>query len=110
VIGKKLREISVTGFEQDGKIATVDDMTARAHRFHSLDEIPEIGNHFWRAAGKIEDEDFAVREPIDYAVDGLACHNFLPLGSGIHVAMHAGEIAELPDIHLQHFGFGVTQR
>jgi len=24
--------------------------------------------------------------------------------------MHAGEIAELPDVHLQHFGFGVTQR
>jgi hypothetical protein len=110
VIGKKLRKIFVTGLEQDGKVATVDDVTRWVHRFHSLNEIAEIGNHFRRAAGKIDGRDFSVREPIDDAVDGLACHDFLPFRPGIYVAMHAGEIAELPDVHLQHFGFGVTQR
>ena len=108
--GKKLREICVTGLEQDGKVAPVDDATLQSERSYSFDEIAEVRNHFRRAAGKIDGRDFSVREPIDDAVDGLACHDFLPFRPGIYVAMHAGEIAELPDVHLQHFGFGVTQR
>ena len=37
-------------------------------------------------------------------------HDFLALGAGIHVTMDTGEIAEFPDVYLQHGGAGMSKR
>ena len=108
--GQKLRQVLIAGIEQNSEIAPVDNVTDRTQLFYLLDEIAEVGNHFRRSTRKIDRWNFGVREPIDDPVDGLTRHDFLPLRPGVHVTMHAGEVAKLSHVHLQHFSLGVTQK
>ena len=107
---EELRVILVARLEQDGEIAAIDDVPRRGERFQPFDEIFEIRNHFRRAAGQIDCRNVGLREPIDDAIDRLARHDFLALRSGVHMAMNAGQIAELADVDLQDLRFGVTKR
>ena len=72
--------------------------------FYLLDEIAKIGNHFRRATGKIDNWDVSLCEPIDDPINRLACHDFLALWPGVHVTMHADEIAKLAYVHLEDLG------
>jgi hypothetical protein len=70
----------------------------------------KIGNHFRRATGNIDSRNIRLGQPIDDAIDRFARHDFLPVRSGVHVAMHAGEIAELAHIDLKNFWTNTTER
>src|SRR5204863_3532405 len=85
-------------------------MTGRSHRFHLLDKIAKIGNHLRRAASEIDNWDVSVCEPLNDTVDCLAIHDFLSLWAGVHVTMHAGEIAKLAHIDLKNFSTSTTKR
>src|SRR5438067_9437329 len=84
-------------------------MTGRSHRFHLLDEIAKIGNHLRRAASEIDNWNVSVCEPLNDTVDCLAIHDLLPLWAGVHVTMHAREIAELTHIDLKNFRTPTTK-
>ena len=107
---EKFRIIFKARLEQDRQVAAIDDVPRRGERFQPFDEIFEVGNHFRRAASQIDCRDVGLREPIDNPVDRFAGHDFLPLRSGVHMAMNAGEVAELADIDLQDLRSRVTQR
>ena len=79
-------------------------------RFQAFDEILEVGNHFWRAAGQIDRRDVGFREPIDHPIDRLSRHEFLSLRSSIHMAVNTSEVTEFADINLQDLRLGMTQR
>src|SRR5215468_2573091 len=85
-------------------------MTDGLKFFYSLDKITKIRNHFWRAAGKIDNWDVCLCKPIDDPVDCVARHDLLPLWPRVHVTMHAGEIAKLAHVDLKNFGTSTTQR
>src|SRR6266576_1513654 len=76
-------------------------MARLCQRFPSLDEITEIWNHLRRAAGKIDGRNLSFPQPIDNTVDRLAPHDFLALWPGIHVAVHTGQVAKIPDVDLK---------
>ena len=110
VRGEKFRQILVSGLEQNREIATIDDMARRHERCHSFEEVTEIGNHFWRAAGKIDNRYLGLCQPIDNPIDGLARHDFPALWSSVHMAMCAGEIAELTHVDLKNFWTSTTEQ
>src|SRR5437667_9355552 len=75
---------------------------ARGLQFlHSFDEITKIGNQFRRAAGKIDSVNIGPGHPTNDPINCFARHDLFALWPGIHVAMHASEIAKLADIHLK---------
>lgn len=82
-------------------IAAIDDPGRGGDLAQLRDEVNEIGNHFRRAAGEIDDGQSRVPLPGENAIHGLAGHEFLARRSGIHVAMYTGEIAALADIELE---------
>ena len=108
--GEKFRQILVSGLEQNREIATIDHMPRWRERFHPFDEIAKIGNHFRRATGKIGNRYLGLCQPIDNPIDGLACHDFPALWSSVHMAMCAGEIAELAQVDLKNFWTSATEQ
>ena len=70
----------------------------------------EIRNHFRCAAGEIDRRNVGLGQPIDQPVRRLPGHDFLPLRSGVHVAMDAGEVAKLADVDLKDLGLRVAKR
>ena len=96
--------------EQNREVATIDHMPRRCQRFHALDEIAKIRNHFRRASGEIDDRNVRLREPIDDPINRLSRHDFLALRSSVHMAMHAGEIAKLAHVDLQDFRAPAAER
>jgi hypothetical protein len=107
---EKARVILVAGLEQDGEVAAIDDMPGRRECFQALHKIFEVRNHLRRAAGQIDRRNVRLSQPVDEPVDGRPRHDFLPLRSGIHVAMNAGKIAKLADIDLKHLRLRMPQR
>ena len=101
---EKIRQIFITGLEQDREITAIDHVPRRLERFGALDEIPKIRNHLWRAAGKIDNRNLCFGQPINDSVDRFASHDFLALRAGVHVTVHAGEIAQPADVDLKNFG------
>src|SRR5438105_14039069 len=85
-------------------------MPRRCQRFHALDEIAKIRNHFRRASCEIYDRNVRVRKPIDDPISRLSRHDFLALRPGVHMAMHAGEIAKLAHVDLQDFRAPAAKR
>ena len=75
----------------------------------AFNQITKIRNHFGRAAGQIDSWNVGPGEPIDDMIDRLAGHDLLALWSCIHVAMNAGEIAQLPHVHLKNLRPRSTQ-
>ena len=51
-----------------------------------------------------------IRQPIDDPINCLARHDLFALGSGVHMAMHAGEIAKLTHIDLENFSATAAKR
>src|SRR5262249_26812969 len=70
----------------------------------------EVRNHLGRAAGKIDNWNLSLRQPINDPVYRLPVHNFLPLWLGVHMAMHARQIAKLAYVHLKNFRAATTKR
>src|SRR4029077_8617018 len=85
-------------------------MAGRLQRLHLLDEIAKIRNHFRRAAGKIDCWDIRLSEPTNYPIDGLARHDFLAFRPGVHVTMHARQVAKLAHVYLENFGAPTPKR
>ena len=81
----------------------------RLQRFHSLNEIAKVRNHFWRTARKINSGNIGLGQPFDNPVDCLARHDFLTLWACVHMTMHARQIAKLAHIDLQHLCSCVSQ-
>jgi hypothetical protein len=72
-------------------------------QFHPLDEIAKIGNHFGRAAGKIDNRYISFGQPLNDAIDRFARHDFFALRPGVYVTMCAGEVAKFSHVYLQNF-------
>src|SRR4029450_8428995 len=70
----------------------------------------EIWNHFRRAAGEIDSGSLSLCEPIDDPIYSLMRHDLLALRPGVHMAMHAGEIAKLAHVDLKNFRARPAQR
>ena len=107
---EKSREAFVAVFEQNREVATIDHMTWRPQFFHALDEITKIGNHFRRATGEINGANVRLRQPIDDPINCLARHDFLALRSGVHMTMHADQIAKLTNVDLKNLGTRAAKR
>src|SRR5712691_8735279 len=84
-------------------------MPGRLQVFHSLNEITKIEDHFRRAAGQIDSWNLGFREPIDDPINCVPRHDFLALWPSVHVAMHAGEIAEFAHVDLKNFRTRATK-
>src|SRR5262249_48656709 len=69
----------------------------------------KIGDHFRRAAGKIDGRNVSFCQPIDDSINRLARNDLLALGTCIHMAMDAGEIAKLTHVDLKNFGTRPTE-
>ena len=80
------------------------------HVPEAFDEIPEVGYHFRRAAGKIDGVDVRSCQPIQNAVDRVAIDDFLALWTRVHMAVDAGEIAELAEVKLKDLGALAAER
>jgi hypothetical protein len=63
----------------------------------------KIGNHFRRAAGKIDSRNISLGKPVDDAINRVTRHDLLALRPCIHMTMYAGEVAELADVQLENF-------
>ena len=110
VFRQKFREAIVRGLQQDREIAAVDDAAAQRKRAHPFDDMAEVGDHFRRAAGEIERGNVGRGEPVDDAIHGFARDDFLALRASVHMAVHAGQVAELADVHLQNLRARAAQR
>src|SRR5262245_43488019 len=73
-------------------------------------EMAKIRNHFRRTASEVNCWNFGVRQPIDNPIDCLARHDLFALRPGVHMAMHAGEIAKLTQINLENFRARTAER
>lgn len=104
VEGQKVRHVFVAGFVENSEVAAVDDGFHLGQGAEPFDEVSKIGNHFRRPAGQIDGVDVGVSEPVEDAVDGPARDDLLALGTGVHMTMDAGEIAEFARVDLEDLG------
>ena len=100
---EKISKPFIARFNQDGEITSVDDCLHLRHFAEPFDKITKIGNHLRRAPREVNRMNVHASRPINDAVNGLAGHDFLPLGACIYVTMDAGQIAELAQIELKDF-------
>src|SRR4029078_3898597 len=75
-----------------------------------LHEITKIGNHFRRTTGKVNGWNLRVRQPIDNSINCFASHDLFALRPGVHMTMHAGQIAKLAHVNLKNFRSRTTKR
>src|SRR5260370_25379209 len=72
-------------------------------------EVSKIRDHFRRPAGKIDDGNVSLCQPIDDAVDCFAGHDFFALRAGVHMTMDASKVAKLAHVDLENFRACATQ-
>src|SRR5215475_5216281 len=73
-------------------------------------EMAKIRNHFRCTTGEVNCWNFGVRQPIDNPIDRLVRHDLFALRPGVHMAMHASEIAKLTQIYLQNLWARTAER
>jgi hypothetical protein len=66
-----------------------------------LDQISEVRYHLGRTSSEVDRLNFGLRQPQKDPVDRLPGDRLRPLRAGVHVAMGAGEIANLAQIELK---------
>ena len=64
-----------------------------------------------RAAGQVDDRDVGARgEKVEHAGGHGLAHDLGPRGAGLHVAVVAGLVAALADVHLERRDLAAAQR
>jgi hypothetical protein len=100
--------VGVVGEQDGGQVAAVHD--ARAGRGAALHQLAEVGMQLGRAAGDVEARRARAREQRQAALDHVARHDLLPVGSRVDVAVMAGLVAPLAEVDLQDVDAGRAQR
>src|SRR5260370_42636555 len=72
-------------------------------------EVSKTGIFFRRPAGKIDDGNVSLCQPIDDAVDCFAGHDFFALRAGVHMTMYASKVSRLAHVDLENFRAGATR-
>jgi hypothetical protein len=73
------------------------------------DEIPERGVELRRAAGDVQCGETKASQCLHDLLHRLAGHDLCPGRAGVDMAMLAGLVAELADVHLERFNPGSAE-
>jgi hypothetical protein len=107
VPGEELRQVLEPRGEEDGQVTPVDDLSAQ--RAGLLDQPAEVWVQLRRAAGDVHGGDVGHRQCVEAELHRLAGHDLGAVRPGVHVAVPAGLVAQLADVHLQHLNAGRPQ-
>ena len=107
VLRQKLRQVRVVREAGDRQVAPVHHMTPGGTG--AADDVAEEWVQLGRAAGDIERGNVARFEKPQARVDDFRRHDLGAIRAGIHVAMVAGLVAPLADVHLKHRDAGRAQ-
>ena len=97
--GVKIGHPLVARLVEDGEVAAHHH--ALAHRADGFDKITKVGHHLRGAAGQIDAINISGTEPVEHTVDCFAGDDLLAFRPCVHMAVHAGEIAEATGVELE---------
>ena len=96
---QKMGQILLAGLRKDGEVAAIDHLdTQPASRHHQL---PELGMELGRPTGEIQAGEAPGCQHLWNQPEGIPIHRFGAGGSRIHMAVAAGLVAAVAEVHLQ---------
>ena len=107
VVSQKLWQILVARLEQNGEITAVDDLHTECMAF--AHQVAKVGIHLRRAAGQVDHLDIPLADDLKNQVDGGLVHQLGAGGASIHMAVHTTQVAQIPQVYLQHGSGMATQ-
>jgi hypothetical protein len=109
MLRQEFRQLVHSRLEQHGKIAPINHVAPLPARLS--DQPAEVRIQFWRSSGNVNHFDCrALAEQFHGSPSYLAGHDFRPLGSGVHMAVMAGLVAQLAHVDLQCARFFAKER
>ena len=109
MLGVELRDPLVAGLLDDGGVEPSHHFARLVKVAHAFDEFAEVGVHFGGAASEVEDGDVGLFEPVDGFVEVLSGDEFFAVRSGVHVAVHTGNVAKLAEVQLKNAWSGASE-
>ena len=103
VLTEEVRHPFITRFVDDRCVEAIHDPARLVKMADGFHQASKVGDHLWSAAGEVESGDGGFFEPLQDPVDGFAVHDFLSLWPGVHMAVNAGQVAELSNVELEDF-------
>ena len=108
LLGEEVGEILLPRLLEDRQVATVHHVHAQSAG--PRHEHPEMRVQFGCAARDVESRHARSLQECENLVDRLPGHLLGAAGTGIHVAMHAGLVALVAQVHLQSFKSAAAYR
>lgn len=110
VLGEKLSQVFVAGFEKYGEVAAVDDVARAIGCGELLHEVAKVGDHFRCATSQVDGRNRSGFDPLKDFIDGLALHHFFTPRACTDMAMKTGEITDSADVELEDFDCTAVER
>ena len=92
-------QILLTGLRKDGEIAAIDHLDPQPPGRHH--QLPELGMELRRPTGEIQAAEAPGGQHLRNQGQGVSIHRFGAGGPRIHMAVAAGLIAAVAEVHLQ---------
>ena len=108
LVAQEFRQTFLPRLEQDRQVAAIDH--AYVERARGCHEPSEVRVQFRGAAGQVERGHRASFEHVDHEVDRVAIHDLGAVRAGVDVAVQAGLVAAVAEVHLQRVERATLQR
>ena len=106
---EELRQLLHPRLEEHGQVAAVDHVPAERPRL--AHQLLEVRVQLWRATCEVDDRHVGARgEELEHTAGHGLAHDLGPRRACLHVAVVAGLVAALADVHLERRDLAAAQR